>query len=129
MRQHEQRRHARLRVDCAAMLLFKDEVGRAARYNSAGLKDVAAGGVLLEYGKNAHIDSHIAQGKQFELIFQLYDNEPPVRMQCEICRVSKDKEQTSLGVFFVGPDKKLNAEVIRTLAGRAGSKPEVQSKA
>jgi hypothetical protein len=49
-------------------------------------------------------------------------------MQCEICRVSKDNDQTSLGVFFVGPDKKLNAEAIRTLAGRTGSNPEGKKK-
>jgi hypothetical protein len=115
---NEQRRHERLKVDTQAMLVFKAENGLSARYNSAGLKDVATGGVLLEYSKTRPTDNEIAPGKQLELIIQLHDNEPPLHMQCEICRVVKDKEKTSLGVAFVGLNKNLSAEAIKILSGR-----------
>jgi hypothetical protein len=116
---NEQRRHERRKVDTQAMLVFKAENGLSARYNSAGLKDVAPGGVLLEYSKTSPTHNEIAPGKQLELIIQLYDNEPPLHMQCEICRVAKDKEKTSLGVAFVGLNKNLSTEAIKILSGRA----------
>ncbi|MDR2799743.1 MAG: PilZ domain-containing protein [Desulfovibrio sp.] len=118
----EKRRHERIKVDLSAMLFFKDEDGRSARYDSAGLKDVAKGGVLLEYPKNRPPNRNIAPGKQFELIFQLRDDEAPVHMQCEICRVAEDKEKTSLGVVFTGQDKDLSAGLIKILAEKVNKR-------
>jgi hypothetical protein len=105
------------------MLLFKEEDGRSARYDSAGMKDVAKGGVLLEYAKNRPLDKNLAPGKQFELIFQLREGEPPVHMQCEICRVTEYKGKTSLGVAFVGQDKNFSAEFITVLAEKLSPSP------
>jgi hypothetical protein len=121
--EREKRRHERHKVDLSAMLFFKDEDGRSARYDSAGVKDVAKGGVLLEYAKNRPLDRNIAPGRQFELIFQLQDNEPPVHVQCEICRITGDKEKPGLGVVFVGRDKNFSAGLIKILAEKANSRP------
>ncbi|MDL2313443.1 PilZ domain-containing protein [Desulfovibrio sp. OttesenSCG-928-C14] len=100
----DRRLHQRVKIDLSAMLYLRSGDRRNVVYKSGDVKDIAPGGVLLECGTDVHEEQMFVPGAQFELIFQLHEDEPPMHLQCQIRRVRKESNKTSLGVAFTDPD-------------------------
>lgn len=97
----ERRAHPRVKINRSAMLYFKSEDSRYGFYKPAQLRDMAPGGVLVELDAPQQEQRFFIPGNQFELIFQVKDEDEPVHILCQICRVDNtSQEKTKLGVAF-----------------------------
>jgi hypothetical protein len=99
--QDDERRTApRVKIKQAAILYFETDGGKYGLYKSGDLKDIAAGGVLVECDTSVGNGALFKAGAEFDLIFQLTENQPPLRVQCKVCRVMQNNAKTRLGVAF-----------------------------
>lgn len=96
----ERRAHARTKINKSAVMFFRTANGRYSIYKSGDVKDIAPGGVLLECGMTSEDEPLFTVGREFELIFQMNDEEPPMHILCHICRIEPGLHSTRLGVSF-----------------------------
>lgn len=101
----ERRTAPRLKIKQSAILYFKTDNGRYGLYKSGDLKDIAQGGVLVECDTSVSNGDLFRSGAEFELIFQLQEGQPPLRMQCKVCRVMQSENKTRMGVAFANADE------------------------
>lgn len=118
------RTQARVKVSASAMLHFSSENGREVLYRAGDLKDAAPGGVRIECDASFPVESLVAAGRKFELIFQPREDEPPLRLKCEVCRISRQGGKTILGVSFSEGGQELSPETIQVLAARPEKRKE-----
>ncbi len=100
----DRRSAPRLKIKQSAILYFKTDNGRYGLYKSGDLKDIAQGGVLVECDNSVSNGDLFKTGSEFELIFQVQEGQPPLRMQCKVCRVTQTESKTRMGVAFSQPD-------------------------
>ena len=108
----ERRSSPRLKIKQSAILYFKTDNGRYGLYKSGDLKDIAQGGVLIECDASIGNVDLFKSGSEFELIFQLQEAQPPLRMLCTVCRVIQNETKTKLGVSFTQSDEESHKSLL-----------------
>lgn len=111
----ERRSSPRLKIKQSAILYFKTDNGRYGLYKSGDLKDIAQGGVLVECDASVNSGDLFKTGSEFELIFQLQDGHPPLRVQCKVCRVIQSESKTKMGVAFTQSDEESHRTLLEFL--------------
>lgn len=111
----ERRSSPRVKIKQSAILYFKTDNGKYGLYKSGDLKDIAQGGVLVECDASVSSGDLFKSGSEFELIFQIKDGQPPLRMLCKVCRVMQTENKTKLGVAFTQSDEESHKTLIEFL--------------
>lgn len=111
----ERRSSPRVKIKQSAILYFKTDNGRYGLYKSGDLKDIAQGGVLVECDASVSSGDLFKTGSEFELIFQLQDGQPPLRMLCKVCRVMQTESKTKMGVSFTQSDEESHKTLLEFL--------------
>lgn len=111
----ERRSSPRMKIKQSAILYFKTDNGRYGLYKSGDLKDIAQGGVLVECDASVSNGELFKTGSEFELIFQLEDGQPPLRILCMVCRVTKTESKTRMGVSFTQSDEETHKNLLEFL--------------
>ncbi len=100
----ERRQFPRWAVNMPAILYFKTSDGRYGCYKYGDLKDLARGGILVECEAASPAEGMFETGSEFEIIFQLGEGEPPMRIFCQVCRVDTINKKTRVGASFSQAD-------------------------
>lgn len=100
----DRRSSPRMKIKQSAILYFKTDNGKYGLYKSGDLKDIAQGGVMVECDASVSSGELFKSGSEFELIFQLHEGQPPLRMLCKVCRVMQTETKTKMGVAFTQSD-------------------------
>ena len=108
----DRRASPRLKIAQSAILYFKTDNGRYGLYKTGDLKELAQGGALLECDTSVSNEDFFRMGVEFELIFQVSDEQVPLYMPCRICRVIRTKSKTTLGVNFTCSPEDENYKVL-----------------
>lgn len=111
----ERRSSPRLKIKQSAILYFKTDNGKYGLYKSGDLKDIAQGGVLVECDASVSSGDLFKSGSEFELIFQIQEGQPPLRMLCKVCRVTQSENKTRMGVTFTQSDEESHKTLMEFL--------------
>lgn len=111
----DRRSSPRIKIKQSAILYFKTDNGRYGLYKSGDLKDIAQGGVMLECDTGVSGGDLFKAGSEFELIFQIHDGQPPLRMLCKVCRVMQTESKTQMGVAFARSDDESHKTLLEFL--------------
>lgn len=111
----ERRSSPRVKIKQSAILYFKTDNGKYGLYKSGDLKDIAQGGVLVECDASVSSGDLFKSGSEFELIFQIQEGQPPLRMLCKVCRVMQSENKTKMGVSFTQSDEESHKTLMEFL--------------
>lgn len=111
----ERRSSQRVKIKQSAILYFKTDNGKYGLYKSGDLKDIAQGGVQVECDASVSSGDLFKSGSEFELIFQIQDGQPPLRMLCRVCRVVQSENKTKMGVSFTQSDEESHKTLMEFL--------------
>lgn len=90
------------------VLFITEPDGHYGRYQPVELQDISMNGVGFRVPASAELDTRL-DAAEFEVIFRLDDNQPPVRMRCKSTRNERNKGGTRVGASFVASDQASHA--------------------
>jgi hypothetical protein len=103
--QKKERRHApREKFIQSAVLYFKTNDDLYGLYRSGDLKNLALDSALVECEADMSNSDLFRAGTEFDLIFQLKEEQQPLRIVCKIRRVTRAVSKIRMGVSFLQQD-------------------------
>jgi hypothetical protein len=117
-RKNERRHSPREKFTQSAVLYFKTNDGLYGLYRSGDLKNLALDSALVECETDVGNSDPFRAGTEFDLIFQLKEEQQPLRIMCKVRRVTRAVSKIRMGVSFLQQDDETRKILLEYLKNR-----------